>query len=373
MKTVADFRRWAEGYQGQQGGSGEALPLPSGQHTSEEVAAADLPALDAAQAQLQTQPERSMWERFAGGDGDFSFADGMVGAGAALMARDNPSGAAALASALRYSKDGKTKQTANRSVVRTDPKTGQVTVYDPATNTFKTQQVFEREPEDPKEPTRVNFQKNLEAGHMAYEAAEKMASYRDMIAKGQIDVSILSQAEKSFDELTDKPMTDAQRNAVRMALDIRRMQLAEQVKQKGVQTEGDFKRIEEATTPKIGRFNNEAMMEALDVSAKSFAKAYDYHVNFNEPVYRKFGSRVAYEQYEPEVKTRREKLAEYEKNFGPLREEFLKTRRSSQDQASQVIDGRTPKQGKDPLEGQTATNRQTGEKMIRRNGKWEPL
>jgi len=340
-------------------------------------------------------PEMSTLDKFlTGGPGalfgqpqeGWNMGDALTGAGVAMMARDNPSGAAAMAAALRYKKDGTTKG-ANRQVIRTDAKSGQATIYNPETGEFKTQQVFDRAPEEPKDGTRKLFEGNYDAASKLSEGVDIFDRHRRRVANGEVDLTILDRVQQSASELMGTPMTPAQRNAVELALDLENMRNNKLLEHKGVQTEGDAERAMKSIMPGMGKYNPDAVLTALDKGYSATQRMYDRAVKMNEPLWKKYGDRIGFEGYDTWAGSNYEKWKKSEEEFTGQRENYYKKRGSQAATTEQTITGRPPKEQPpaaapaareepkgEPIyrEGQTATG-PSGQKLIFRSGRWHKV
>ena len=311
-----------------------------------QVAQADLPAPDAAET-AGPAPQSGFDAFMVGGPGalfgkpqeGWNAGDALLGVGTALMARDNPKGAAALSALATYKKADK----AAKSALRIDPKTGQAAVFDPNTGAVSTQQVFPREPDDPKEPTRKAFQGNSDIANIHAGMADKFGEYRGLLAEGKLDLSILDRVKKSYAELADTPMTEAQRNAVRFALDMEKMRNDKLLEAKGIQTEGDAQRAMNAILPGMGRYNRDAVLEAMDAGYASAVKGYKQSILNNDAAYRKNGDRLAYTGYDDSVKARQKGFDDAETAFAPKRDEYRKRRADEAAKSSESLTGRQDK------------------------------
>jgi hypothetical protein len=311
---------------------------------------ADLPAQGAAEAGgPPTQP--GFWE---GGPGalfgmpqkDWNAADAMIGVGAALMARDNPSGASALSALATKAKASQ----GAKSVVKVDSKTGMVTRYDPTTDSFKTEQVFPRSPEadDPTDGNRKMFQDNLSKANAHSALAETMDRARREIATGDIDLSLASKVKQSAAELFNMPLTDQQKRTARFLLDMENARADILRTFPGVQTEGDAKRAMDMLKPGgLAGLSNDNVMEAMERGFAHSTRNYGEQLKYNESLYQKFGTRIAPSDYGDSNAARQRAFAEAEETYKPLKESYVKKRTESTTQKSTEITGR-PQDAKAP-------------------------
>ncbi len=293
------------------------------------TAQADLPAQGAAEAGgPPTQP--GFWE---GGPGalfgmpqkDWNAGDAMLGVGAALMARDNPSGASALSALATKAKTAQ----AGKSVLKVDNKTGMGVIYDPTTGTTKTQQLFPRseEPEDPSDGNRKMFQENLSKANAHSMLAETFDKARRQIAAGDMDLSILSKARQSASELFNLKLTPQQENAVKFALDMENARADILRTFPGVQTEGDAKRAMDMLKPgAMGQFSNDAVMSAMEKGFARSTQLYGEQLKYNESLWNKFGNRIGPSDYGDLNASRQKAFAEAEETYKPIKETYSKKR-----------------------------------------------
>lgn len=314
------------------------------------TAQADLPAEGAAEAG-GPKPAPGFWE---GGPGalfgmpqkDWNAADAMIGVGAALMARDNPSGASALSALATKAKASQ----GAKSVVKVDSKTGMVTRYDPTTDSFKTEQVFPRSPEadDPTDGNRKMFQDNLSKANAHSALAETMDRARREIATGDIDLSLASKVKQSAAELFNMPLTDQQKRTARFLLDMENARADILRTFPGVQTEGDAKRAMDMLRPGgLAGLSNDNAMEAMERGFAHSTRNYGEQLKYNESLYQKFGTRIAPSDYGDSSAARQRAFAEAEETYKPLKENYVKKRTEGTTQKSTEITGR-PQDAKAP-------------------------
>lgn len=314
---------------------------------------ADLPADGAAEA--GGPPAQPGF--FEGGPGalfgmpqkDWNAGDAMLGVGAALMARDNPTGASAL-SAL--ASKAKTAQ-AGKSVLRTDPNTGIGVIFDPNTGATQTRQLYTppKKEDLPSPTTMKEFTKNQEAVNSHANIANKMDYYRRLIIEDKVDIGFLEGAEKSWDELRGKALTDRQLNALAMARDFQIMADESLKANNGVQTEGDAQRALALFKPGgVTGMNPSGVLEYLDRGFKDASRRYGEAAMANDPYYRRYGDKVGPVDWDKGVAGNRTKFEESDKTFTPMKETYLKTKRAEQDQKATSVNGR-PTSVKAPAAG----------------------
>jgi hypothetical protein len=302
--------------EGTPGGTQADMPAPGAVETGGPTPAAPAGFMEGGPGALFGMPQK-----------DWSLGDGLMGAGAALMARDNPTGASALAAMAVKAKN--TQSALGRTVVKTDPKTGMVTRYDPTTDTFKTDQVFPRtnEPDDPTDQNRKMFQQNHEKANAHAMLSETFDSARRRIAEGDMDFSVLSQVKKSAAELFDQKLSPAQLNAVKFAVDMENARADILRTFPGVQTEGDAKRAMDMLKPGgMGNLSNDAVMAAMEKGFTRSTRLHGEQLKYNESLYSKFGDRIAPSDYGSLNAERQKNFAAAEETYKPLKESYTKKR-----------------------------------------------
>lgn len=304
---------------------------------------ADLPADGAAEA--GGPPAQPGF--FEGGPGalfgmpqkDWNAGDAMLGVGAALMARDNPTGASAL-SAL--ASKAKTAQ-AGKSVLKVDNKTGMGVIYDPTTGTTKTQQLFPRsnEPEDPTDGNRKMFQENLNKANAHSMLSETFDRARRELATGDIDLSLAAKIKQSASELFNLPLTEPQKRTARFLLDMENARADILRTFPGVQTEGDAKRAMDMLKPGgIAGLSNDNVMEAMERGFSHSTRNYSDQLKYNESLYKKFGDRIGPSDYGDSNAARQRAFAEAEETYKPLKESYVKKRTEGAATQTKQITGR---------------------------------
>ncbi len=277
---------------------------------------------------------------------DWNAGDALIGVGASLMARDNPSGASALSALATKAKASQ----GAKSVVKVDSKTGMVTRYDPTTDSFKTEQVFPRSPEadDPTDGNRKMFQDNLMKANAHSALAEMMDRARREVATGDIDLSLASKIKQSAAELFNMPLTDQQKRTARFLLDMENARADILRTFPGVQTEGDAKRAMDMLKPGgLAGLSNDNVMEAMERGFAHSTRNYGEQLKYNESLYQKFGTRIAPSDYGDSNAARQRAFAEAEETYRPLKESYVKKRTESTTQKSTEITGR-PQDAKAP-------------------------
>jgi hypothetical protein len=204
-----------------------------------------------------------------------------------------------------------------------------------------------------------------------------MNKYRDMIASGQLDVGFLNKLDTNYRLLANQNLTDGQRNAINFMADMEDLRNTRLLEAKGVQTEGDAQRAMQAILPGQTGYNSQAVLGLLDRATGDLSKAYQKHLSYNEPLVRKYGADITDpDAYNSIAAGRRKSVEDFEKNFGPKRDAYLKSSQTSNDQSGSTVTGQpqrtNPQATPQYREGQTATG-PGGQKKVFRGGKWEPL
>jgi len=273
IRTVADFQNWTAGHTGNGGTAVAENP-------------ADLPAPGAIPAQqpgIENAPGNFLGKlagAFGVDKGSWSAADALQGAGIAMMARDNPQGAAAMAQALRYTKDQtqKTEKKQNQ-VVKYDAKTGNAVVYDPNTQTWKTEKVTTPEPKTFTVPERKLFEENVTKANTIGDIVDKTNEFRNMIVSGELNLDALSRVQKGWREILNDP-THQDINAARFMQWMENARNAKLLEANGVQTEGDAIRALNSILPGLGKYSTKTVLTHLDDITKEYRSGYERNKKF---------------------------------------------------------------------------------------------
>jgi hypothetical protein len=327
--TVAKFKQWADSKYGD--GSTDGAVAQADPSVSGGVNPADLPA-PGAQAAIDTGGgglfRTAAGERgpLFGNEQTVALGDGLIGVGAAMMARDNPQAAQVLLASIKKDK----KQGTNNKTFMNQP-TGELITVDQNGNLLNKHQVTPKPekpapPEKPLAPGAIKIlESNWGAAETAGNVAEKMNKYRDMIMSGDLDVSLMNRVGADFRNILNDDTADPKiRNLARFMADMEDMRNARLLEAKGVQTEGDAQRAMNALTPGTTRYNNQTMLELLDRASGDLNKAYKHHSSKYE---RAAG---VFKQYDPdgftlqELKDRGGRLDTFESGYAPRRDEYFK-------------------------------------------------
>lgn len=217
----------------------------------------------------------------------WNFGDTMIRVGAAMMARDNPQGAAAVFKSIEEDEQTKRtqmainarkkleKQEANRTIM---DRTGrELITVDPQGNVVNRTQL---NPEDKALPpkTMEYLEKQKVAADTAYDVLDKLNHYRNLITEGKLDVSALSRMDNTFRNLINSDEVDEKtRNAARFAAFIEDLRNQRLLEAKGVQTEGDAVRAMQAIMPGVAGYNNKTTLALLDDAADKLEKSWRRH------------------------------------------------------------------------------------------------
>ncbi|MBB4039100.1 hypothetical protein GGR34_000735 [Microvirga flocculans] len=384
IRTAGDFKRWAGAYGGGAPADQSATPMElalqeqitggSGDSQLSGGAGTDTLATEA-------QPQ-SMWDQFlSGGPGalfgapveDYSFSDGLIGAGAALMARDNPQGAAALASALRYKKDGKTKDKRRTTIIRgADGAT-----YEYNQDTGENRKLIDAPAKTFTDSAQKTFIDVNNKADTAYNTLDRLNTFRKQLVSGELSVDALNRVGTSWRNILDgtTPATGIQdRNAALFYQWLHEARDAKLLDANGVQTEGDAQRAMESILPGTTKFSNQSVSALLDQSAKGFRSLYDRNSRYGQDMLRRYGGEDG-EYYNQQYSERTRRLDDFEPEYVKRRDEWLKNYNvpTSQGGDRPTVTGRPERtQQSRYREGQTATG-PNGEKIIFQNGRWVPL
>lgn len=299
---------------------------------------ADLPAEGATEAGFQVpgaqEPPKEGWDAFLdGGPGalfgkpqeGWNVGDALGGAGIAMMARDNPSGAAALASyinggrkaerdkytthydprsgkLIRIPKDGGQATTqqinvpvVNKSIEKVDPESGKAIINN-GDGTFTTQDMLPSKPHPMTDGSRKLFQKNDEMGETAYNAATETQKWTKKIMDGQVDLSAMGRMGNAYSNYMNDS-DEKTRNAAQLYAHIEKMRNARLLEAKGVQTEGDAVRALDALLPGASKYDNKAVATLFRGLAGDFQKTYEQNQKYNEPLLTKYKSEIDPDDY----------------------------------------------------------------------------
>ena len=261
----------------------------------------------------------------------WNLGDALMGAGASLMARDNPQGAAALMASVTKNRDQTRKNalemigtTPNKKqIILRDPKTGNITYQDIPESGTKT------DPEQADDKTRETFGKNNQTYTAASQIAEDTHTIRQAILDGKLKFDAWSNVQDALKNYTGNADEGSRLRAAVTRLQ-QQMILAEQLKQKGVQTEGDAQRMLQAYWPTSVNYDSSLALQNLDKLHDASRKDLASYGSMNKKTIERYkemdsgigidGQPVSYSKnYDSDLKRWNDVNTEY----GPRRDQFL--------------------------------------------------
>lgn len=312
--NVAQLKQWADSKYGEGAENPADLPAPGAQEASSRGGLFQAAAGE--RGPLFGTPETA------------DFGDGLIGVGAAMMARDNPQAASVLLASVKKDKNKRTG-TDTRSYMNQG--TGELVTIDARTGSILNKEQVAPKPEKPVEKKPMSaaalkiIEGNRDAAETASQVYDKMNRYRDMIANGQLDVTVASRMGNNFREFLNASDQNTRNAAVFMA-DMEDMRNARLLEAKGVQTEGDAQRAMSAIVPGFSGYDNKTMLSLLDRAAGDLGKAYTKHSG-------KYSSVVGnlFKDYDPDGLTlqdfaeRGKRFETFETEFAPRRDKFIQS------------------------------------------------
>lgn len=292
----------------------------------------------------------SPWERlgqYLNGGKSWNLADALQGAGVAAMARDNAAGASAMASGMNAQT---ARDTANKKTNANDwqsinfnAETGRGVFMNKHTGQIQERQIAS--------PFKKLGDKELEAFNERNEKIGEMDAiiregdkFRNMIADGKINLSMLGQGEAMFNNLTNQS-TEADRNAGEYFRYLERMRNAALRLNKGVQTEGDAQRAMNEYIGGSGKFDNAQTIKALDNIIKTGTRATGSLMNAQDIVFNTYGEQAPKGTFRDDYRRQKSEYEGFETNFAPRRQKFFEAqeaaRASGAGNAPRVQPGRT--------------------------------
>ncbi|WP_139173909.1 phage tail tip lysozyme [Methylobacterium sp. UNC378MF] len=262
---------------------------------------ADLPAEGAQDASFQMPqqaPPKEGWDAFmSGGPGalfgqpqaGWNLGDALTGAGAALMARDNPDGAKSLLAGMRALQKVNEDPGINTQI---DSRTGRAYTYDSKGN-VSVKQIHAPDAKPISDTAVKLIQGNNDASEAAWNAAEGTRKYTRLLMDGKVNLSALSRIGNDFATFTNDS-DEGTRNAAGLMSHLMRMRDAKLFEAKGVQTEGDATRALEALLPGNAKFDNKAVASLFRDLSKEFTGTYDEKQRYNQALFTR------YKDYDPE-------------------------------------------------------------------------
>lgn len=263
---------------------------------------ADLPAEGAQEASFQmpqAPPKEGLDAFLDGGPGalfgkpqaGWNVGDALTGAGIAMMARDNPQGAAALAKLLDKTPK-KTEDNSNNPDVQIDSARGLAYKKYPD-GRVTVDQIRQPEAKPISETAIKLIQANNDKGETAWNAAEGTRKYTQMLMDGNVDLSALSRIGNNYASFMNDS-DEKTRNAAGLMGHIMRMRDARLLEAKGVQTEGDAQRALDSLLPGAAKYDNKAVASLFRDLTKEFTNTYDTTSRYNQTLMDK------YKDYDPE-------------------------------------------------------------------------
>lgn len=290
---------------------------------------ADLQAEGAENAsfQMPQQPPKEGWDAFLdGGPGalfgkpqqGWNIGDALTGAGIAMMARDNPQGAAALAKLL--DKSPKKQEDPNQPDVQIDSARGLAYKKFP-NGRVEVEQVRQPDAKPTTDSTMKLFQANNDKGETAWRAAEETRKYTQLLMDGKVDLSALSRIGNNYDMFMNNSGEDEKvRNAAGLMASIVRMRDARLLEAKGVQTDGDAVRALEALLPGQSKYDNKTVASLFRGLSKEFTGIYDTSSRYNQTLVKKYNDLDAdgyyTSRYNDRMKSAKDVDANIEKGWG---------------------------------------------------------
>lgn len=262
---------------------------------------ADLPADGAQEGSFQTPqsetPKTGFEGFFSGGPGAFfgqpqpgwNLGDTLIGAGAALMVRDNPKGAQAL---LQAQEAASREQDPEKVRTQIDTSAGRAYVTDRKGN-VRVQQIHAPDAKPISDTAVKLIQGNNDASEAAWNAAEGTRKYTRLLMDGKVNLSALSRIGNDFATFTNDS-DEGTRNAAGLMSHLMRMRDAKLLEAKGVQTEGDATRALEALLPGNAKFDNKTVASLFRDLSKEFTNTYDTKQAYNQALFNR------YKDYDPE-------------------------------------------------------------------------
>lgn len=289
---------------------GDLQPAPSDPETTGSIAPA--PPKEGFEAFLDGGPGALFGKPQEG----WNLGDALGGAGIAMMARDNPEGAARIAGYLngnrkaerdkfeniydkqsgkliRIPRDGgpiTTQQigsaASTKSIVKVDPESGKA-IIDNGDGTFGTQDMLPPKANPMSDGTQKLFQANNTAAEVAYNAAADTQKFTKMLMDGKVDLSAMGRMGNDFSNYLGNS-DEKTRNAAQLYAHLEKLRNARLLEAKGVQTEGDASRALDALLPGSSKYDNKAVATLFRGLTDDFQKTYEQHQKYNEPLLRQF-------------------------------------------------------------------------------------
>lgn len=263
----------------------------------------------------------------------WNLGDALGGAGVALIARDNPTGAEQLSQSMLVQKalqkisthyNENTGQAirqdryGNVSVEQVAPPRvntqqkllpdGYLVTFDERGNIINRQQAYTPEAKPVPVGVMKLFDDNDGKGEASYNALKKNHEFIRLLQQGKLNLSAVSRAGSNWRLLLDNS-DEGTRNAAAFQAHLEEMRGAKLLDAKGVQTEGDAERAMEAILPGNTALDNKSVASLLRQLNTGFASAWQRYHRHNQ------GLIAQYPTYDPDgyYRTRYEgRLKDYE-------------------------------------------------------------
>lgn len=271
---------------------------------------------------------QTMWDKFAsGGPGalmgmpqsGWNPGDALSGAGIALMARDNPNGAAALAKYMEAT--AKAQGTGANFSFHYDDKSGRMIVSSPKTGQSAVRQFGAPKPDD--KDTGLFQERHDKMGALS-RTMDEANEMRGLITSGKLDLGVANRGLAAVRQMFGVG-SEQDQMYTRFEQFKENLRATQLMLQKGVQTEGDAVRALNQYFPGMSQYDNRATLGALDKitegAGKDIAKWSPLQKQFLEK-YTDFDSSGTYADQNSKYGS---KFNEIEQGFAPSRDKYLKS------------------------------------------------
>lgn len=287
--TVQQMKEWAESKYGQGGGQGAPQALAGASGTPQLAGGTASGPLDP-NATMQAGPPPSLSSQFlSGGPGalfgrpqeGWNLGDTLTRVGAAMMARDNPQGAAVITKGL--SDDEETRRTKLALQARNKLESKPQSWYDGQSGSVITRDANGRltvQPtgvERPQKPLPAGAVKIIDTHSKAFDEGEKAIGVyndlRQMIVDDKLDTGFMSRLNMNWKSAMNDPnITEKERNTAKFMAALEDLRHAKLLETPGVDTEGDAKRALDTIVPGLSSYNTSVMLDVLDKGAEGLRK-----------------------------------------------------------------------------------------------------
>jgi hypothetical protein len=250
------------------------------------------------QSPVAQEPPKEGWDAFlSGGPGalfgqpqqGWNVGDALMGAGVALMARDKPEGAAALAKMM--DKKSKTADD-NNPDVQIDSARGLAYRKYP-NGRVVVDQIRNPDPKPMPLGTQKLFQENDSKADSAYQMLQKNQEFMDLLKAGKINMSAYEKIGGAYQNFMNDS-DEGTRNAARFQAHLQDMVNARLLDAKGTQTEGDAQRALDSFLPGLSKYDSKSAATMLRDINKGFESSFSRYSKYNEPILRQ------YKDYDPD-------------------------------------------------------------------------